>query len=159
MQYAIKKTFLIRKIRILDFWLHSLLHFSKLIAQKFARNEINCALGKNVLTVNTARRYTAVFNKPNVYNTVTFDTAIFFQMPVNRASLVMTSSRLFGFCHPQKYGVSYIVTRKNVNLTSSLSSSSSSTNWLRWRKVNSDCQDTVRYKKNSDASHSRRCRC
>jgi len=34
-----------------------------------------------ILTVITARRYTAVFNKPTVYNIVTFNTAVLFWYP------------------------------------------------------------------------------
>jgi len=33
----------------------------------------------NVLTVNTTRLYTAVFNENTVYNTVTFNTAVYFR--------------------------------------------------------------------------------
>ena len=33
---------------------------------------------ESILNISTAGRYTVVFSKPTVYNTVTFNTAIFF---------------------------------------------------------------------------------
>jgi len=57
-----------------------------LIAEKCAYDK-NCTLLESVLTVNTAIRYTAVFNKPTVYNTVALNTAVFFMIRVYRASL------------------------------------------------------------------------
>ena len=39
---------------------------------------LRCAPWKNILAINTARRYTALFNEPTDNNTVTFHTAVFF---------------------------------------------------------------------------------
>ena len=60
----------------------TLFFYIKLCSIRFSitykRSQISCTLWKSVLTVKTARRYTAVLNTPAIYATAIFITASFF---------------------------------------------------------------------------------